>query len=146
MFSNRVRVCESEKYAIFKRLFPLWASVLFLMSSLWVVADDLVPVYWQGKRLWSIDCILGQKVVAGGTYSNNTMFQTIYNPGLYYINFDTLCVDTHADLFELFSVTQPTIMDCGWVVRINNIIYSHIFDIPVTVFNSFSDCLVEEGQ
>lgn len=112
----------------------------------WTAANDLDPMYWQGKRLWSIDCIMGQKVVAGGTYADNTMFQTIYDPGLYYINFDTLCVDTHWDLFELFSESQPTIMDCGWIILRDWNITGQIFDIPVRVYNSYSDCLVDENQ
>ena len=65
---------------------------------------------------------------------------------MYYINFDTLCVDTHADLFEQFSVSQPTVMDCGWVKLKNGTINSQIFDIPVQVYNSYSDCLVDENQ
>ncbi len=111
----------------------------------WTAANDMYAMYWQEKQLWSIDCILGQKVVAGGTYANNTMFQTIYDPGLY-LYFDSLCVDTYADFFELFSVSQPTIMDCGWVKLKDGTVNGQIFYIPVQVYNSYSDCLVDEKQ
>ena len=59
---------------------------------------------------------------------------------------DLLCVDTYADFFELFSVSQPTIMDCGWVKLKDGTVNGQIFNIPVQVYNSYSDCLVDEKQ
>ena len=34
VFSNLVRVCSPERYDVFKRLLPLWVSVLLLMPTL----------------------------------------------------------------------------------------------------------------
>ena len=59
---------------------------------------------------------------------------------------DLLCVDIYADSFELFSVSQPTIMDCGWVKLKDGTVNGQIFNIPVQVYNSYSDCLVDEKQ
>lgn len=59
---------------------------------------------------------------------------------------DLLCVDIYADSFELFSVSQPTIMDCGWVKLKDGTVNGQIFYIPVQVYNSYSDCLVDEKQ
>lgn len=114
----------------------------------WDATNNYDPMYWQGKHLWSIDCMLGQKVMAGGTYVSNSMFQTLYDPvyssSSYYESF---CVNTHAGFFEQFPVSEPVIFECQWGVLKESPIHSQIFEIPVLDFSSSSDCLiVEENQ
>jgi hypothetical protein len=114
----------------------------------WDATNNYDPMYWQGKHLWSIDCMLGQKVMAGGTYVSNSMFQTLYDPvyssSSYYESF---CVNTHAGFFEQFPVSEPVIFECQWGVLKESPIHSQIFEIPLLDFSSSSDCLiVEENQ
>jgi hypothetical protein len=113
----------------------------------WDATDDYDPMYWQGKHLWSIDCMLGEKVIAGGTYVSNSMFQTLYDPvySIYHY-YESLCVNTYGGFFEQFPVSEPTIFDCVWKTFRESFMQSQIFEIPVEYFPSFSDCLIDEDQ